>query len=186
MRVFYDSIVLFLNLVYLWFQYDYLFNNGPLPDNMVADSGTQSVKDDNDLINNGERESQLESLAGGPQGKRRARTTKRGEKKKKERTSQYYRLKPPPKVMGQGQSALKEGDKFNVDDSNGQMEDSDIDKDPTAVQLGQDNLKQQLDFIQEVSDPIVKDQPPIDPDAPVEKEFQRIADQRKTDRLKKK
>ena len=44
----------------------------------------------------------------------------------------------------------------------------------TAVELGQDNLKQQLDFIQEVSNPLVKDQEPIDPEAPIEKEFVRI------------
>ena len=34
---------------------------------------------------------------------------------------------------------------------------------------GQNNLRRQLEFISKVSNPIVKDQDPINPNAPVEK-----------------
>lgn len=146
---------------------------------MVVDSGSQSAKDDNDLVK--DQDSLIDSTGGPSNNRRRARTTKK-DRKKKERTSQNYRLKPPPKIMANNKQ--QDVSQLNNDGGSGvQIEDS---RNYSAVELGQDNLKQQLDFIQEVSNPLVKDQDPIDPEAPVEIEFSRIAQIRKSERIRKK
>ena len=71
------------NINFICLQYDYLFNNGPLPDNMVVDSGSASARDDNEIPK--EQESVMDST-GGPSNRKRPRASKR-ERKKKEKTS---------------------------------------------------------------------------------------------------
>ena len=100
--------------------YDYLFNNGSLPDG-------QTSSDDEEV----------------PNGTRKKAKKKSAIEKKREKTSQYYRLKPPPNSMIQVSGTDNKS-------------------------LGQHNLQQQIAFIEEVSNPNVKDSEPIEPNAPVE------------------
>ena len=100
--------------------YDYLFNNGSLPD------GHSSSDEEGEGTN-----------------KRKAKK-KSAIEKKREKTSQYYRLKPPPSSM-----IHVSGNQNNKTE-------------------GQNNLQHQLAFIEEVSNPQVKDSEPIEPNAPIE------------------
>jgi hypothetical protein len=77
-----DHVSLFLLLINFNLQYDYLFNNGPLPDNCDG-----AASEDDDEAPEDEKKDE------GPK-------TRKGKQAKKEiikpKASQFYRLKPPP------------------------------------------------------------------------------------------
>ena len=109
--------------------YEYLFHNGPLPENC----------DNVELVSD---ESEEEK-------------TKQNKKEKEAcpaKGGQFYRLKPPPRREG---GATTQEKHQNRDEGH-------IDHDV------QKNLKKQLEFIEAMSNPKVKDQDPVEPEAPME------------------
>ena len=81
------------------FQYEYLFNNGPLPENMrdtenpyQCEEEGQADEDDGERSGRGE-----DDIGGNPADKNGSK--RKSMSKKKEKTSQYYRLKPPPRII---------------------------------------------------------------------------------------